>query len=49
MILKLVGFAVVGVVAAWVLYDRIDAPRLLVPHDGRVRHRPRCTCRSRSS
>ena len=31
MILKLIGFAVVGGVAAWLLYDRIDAPRMLVP------------------
>ena len=31
MILKLIGFAIVGVVAAWLLYDRIDAPRMLVP------------------
>jgi phospho-N-acetylmuramoyl-pentapeptide-transferase len=35
MLLKLAGFAVAGVVAAWLLYDRIDAPRLLVPHYGR--------------
>jgi phospho-N-acetylmuramoyl-pentapeptide-transferase len=34
MILKLIGYAVVGGVAAWVLYDAIDAPRLLVPHKG---------------
>jgi len=34
MLLKLAGFAVVSVVAAWLLYDRIDAPRLLVPHYG---------------
>ncbi len=34
MILKLAGFAIVSVVAAWLLYDRIDAPRLLVPHFG---------------
>jgi phospho-N-acetylmuramoyl-pentapeptide-transferase len=34
MILKLLAFAAVSVVAAWVLYDRIDAPRLLVPHYG---------------
>jgi len=34
MILKLVAFAVVGVVAALVLYAGIDAPRLLVPHYG---------------
>ncbi len=34
MLLKLAGFAVVSVVAAWLLYDRIDAPRLLVPHFG---------------
>jgi phospho-N-acetylmuramoyl-pentapeptide-transferase len=32
MILKLVGFTGVAVIAAWVLYDRIDAPLLLVPH-----------------
>jgi phospho-N-acetylmuramoyl-pentapeptide-transferase len=34
MIMKLIAFAVIGVVAAWVLYDGIDAPRLLVPHYG---------------
>ena len=34
MILKLVGFTAIGTVAAYVLYDRIDAPRLLVPHYG---------------
>jgi len=34
MVLKLIAFAVAGVVAAWVLYDGIDAPRLLVPHYG---------------
>lgn len=34
MLLKLAGFALVAVVAAYVLYDRIDAPRLLVPHYG---------------
>ena len=34
MLLKLAGFAVVSVAAAWLLYDRIDAPRLLVPHYG---------------
>jgi phospho-N-acetylmuramoyl-pentapeptide-transferase len=34
MILKLAGFAAVSVVAAYVLYDRIDAPQLLVPHYG---------------
>ncbi len=34
MIAKLVGFTVVGIAAAWLLYDRIDAPRLLVPHYG---------------
>lgn len=34
MILKLVAFAVIGVVTAWVLYDGIDAPRMLVPHYG---------------
>jgi phospho-N-acetylmuramoyl-pentapeptide-transferase len=34
MILKLLAFASVSVVAAWVLYEIIDAPRLLVPHYG---------------
>lgn len=34
MILKLVAFAVVGVVAGVLLYEGIDAPRLLVPHFG---------------
>ena len=34
MIIKLVGFTAVAAVAAWILYDRIDAPRLLVPHSG---------------
>jgi phospho-N-acetylmuramoyl-pentapeptide-transferase len=34
MILKLAGFTLVSIVVAWVLYDRIDAPRLLVPHYG---------------
>jgi len=34
MILKLVAFAVVGVAPALVLYEGIDAPRLLVPHKG---------------
>ena len=34
MILKLAGFAVVGIVAAYVLYDRLDVPTLLVPHYG---------------
>jgi phospho-N-acetylmuramoyl-pentapeptide-transferase len=34
MILKLGGFTIVSVVAAWLLYDRLDAPRLLVPHYG---------------
>ena len=34
MILKLAGFTCVSAVAAWLLYDRIDAPRLLVPHFG---------------
>jgi len=34
MLLKLAGFAVVSVVAAWLLYDRLDAPRLLIPHYG---------------
>ena len=32
MILKLTGYAVVGLIASWVLYDRIDAPLLFVPH-----------------
>ena len=32
MILKFAGYAIVGAIAAWVLYDRIDAPRMLVPH-----------------
>ncbi len=35
MLLKLVGFAAVAAVAAFILYDRIDAPRLLIPHYGR--------------
>lgn len=34
MLLKLAGFTVVSIVAAWLLYDRISAPRLLVPHYG---------------
>jgi len=34
MILKLVGFAGVGVVSGWILYARMDAPTLLVPHYG---------------
>ena len=34
MIVKLVGFTVVAIGAAWILYDRIDAPRLIVPHYG---------------
>jgi phospho-N-acetylmuramoyl-pentapeptide-transferase len=34
MILKLVGFIVIGAVVTWLLYDRLDAPRLLVPHYG---------------
>lgn len=34
MILKLLAFTVVAAGAAWLLYDRIDAPRLLVPHNG---------------
>ena len=32
MILKLIGYAAVGLIASWVLYDRFDAPLLLVPH-----------------
>ncbi len=34
MALKLMGFSAVAVVAAWLLYSAIDAPRLLVPHFG---------------
>ncbi|MHB8377791.1 MAG: phospho-N-acetylmuramoyl-pentapeptide-transferase [Dehalococcoidia bacterium] len=34
MVLKLAGFSAVAVIAAWVLYSVIDAPRLLVPHYG---------------
>jgi phospho-N-acetylmuramoyl-pentapeptide-transferase len=34
MILKLIAYVAVGVVAAWLLYSVIDAPRLLVPHYG---------------
>ena len=34
MILKLAAFAIVGAVAAWTLYEVVDAPRLLVPHFG---------------
>ena len=34
MILKLIAFTVIGVVAALILYEGIDAPRLLVPHYG---------------
>jgi|CXWL01.1.fsa_nt_gi phospho-N-acetylmuramoyl-pentapeptide-transferase len=34
MIMKLVGFAGVAAVAAWVLYDQIEAPRLLIPTKG---------------
>jgi phospho-N-acetylmuramoyl-pentapeptide-transferase len=34
MIQKIVGFAVVGIGAAWILYSGIDAPRMLVPHYG---------------
>ena len=34
MLLKLAGFVVVSVVAAYLLYDRIEAPRMLVPHHG---------------
>ncbi len=34
MIAKVLAFAAVGVVSAWLLYDRLDAPRLLVPHYG---------------
>jgi phospho-N-acetylmuramoyl-pentapeptide-transferase len=35
MLMKIAAFAIVGAVAAWVLYDIIDAPRLLVPRYGR--------------
>jgi phospho-N-acetylmuramoyl-pentapeptide-transferase len=35
MLMKIAAFAIVGAVAAWVLYDIIDAPRLLIPHYGR--------------
>ncbi|MDP9238419.1 MAG: phospho-N-acetylmuramoyl-pentapeptide-transferase [Chloroflexota bacterium] len=34
MLLKLAGFTGIGIVAAWLLYDRIEAPQLLVPHYG---------------
>ncbi len=34
MILKLLAFAAVSVIAALILYNRIDAPLLLVPHYG---------------
>jgi phospho-N-acetylmuramoyl-pentapeptide-transferase len=34
MIIKLVGFAAVAAVASWILYDRIEAPQLLVPNSG---------------
>ncbi|MBF6598963.1 MAG: phospho-N-acetylmuramoyl-pentapeptide-transferase [Dehalococcoidia bacterium] len=34
MLLKLATFTGVAVVAAWILYGAIDAPRLLVPHYG---------------
>ncbi len=34
MVLKIGGFAIAGAIAAWLLYDRIDAPRMLVPHYG---------------
>ena len=34
MIMKISGFAVTGVVAGYLLYDQIDAPRLLMPHYG---------------
>ena len=34
MIIKLIGFTAVAAVAAWILYDRIEAPRLLLPHSG---------------
>jgi phospho-N-acetylmuramoyl-pentapeptide-transferase len=34
MIMKIGGFAITGIVAAYLLYDQIDTPRLLVPHYG---------------
>ena len=34
MLLKLVAFAAIGGISAWLLYSMIDAPRLLVPHYG---------------
>ncbi len=34
MFLKLAGFTGVAIVAAWLLYGRIDAPRMLVPYYG---------------
>jgi phospho-N-acetylmuramoyl-pentapeptide-transferase len=34
MILKLIAFAVIGIVVSFLLYDGIDTPRLLVPHYG---------------
>ncbi len=34
MILKLIGFTAVAAVAAWILYDQIEAPRLLIPSKG---------------
>ncbi len=34
MILKLGSFTVVAIIVAYLLYDRIDTPRLLVPHYG---------------
>lgn len=34
MILKLIGFAAIGIVVTYILYDRVDAPRLLVPQYG---------------
>jgi phospho-N-acetylmuramoyl-pentapeptide-transferase len=34
MILKLVGFTAIGFLAGWILYDGIDAPRMLVPNKG---------------
>jgi phospho-N-acetylmuramoyl-pentapeptide-transferase len=35
MLLKLIAFATVAAIAAWLLYDRLNATRLLVPHYGR--------------
>lgn len=34
MIMKLAAFTAISAVAAWLLYDRMDAPRMLVPREG---------------